>query len=221
MDKTEGENGYRVKAYNITPIALNKKIDKESDEWRNLKTNLDKAREIRNKITHEGRKASKKDVDQVFKAINTWLEYLGYIVDIDLSVIQLKWYIEENKTIIVSEEVIRALVQQFFQETQAYKERTKMIGTVFSVAGPVADLMLQFGGKSVGIEFKIFSGNSDDFEKMKSKWLTQLRKILIHFKLNRIILIVISNTDLSNSYEDFTDIKNEHISMIIVYKLTS
>ena len=60
----------------FTPIATGVFIDKQSDLWKDYKN----AKDIRNKVTHSGKKVSKDDAQFVINTVYRWLASLGKTV---------------------------------------------------------------------------------------------------------------------------------------------
>jgi hypothetical protein len=89
-DKTKMDFDSRLSV--LTPVAVGQSIDKQSTLW----TEYKRAKEIRNKVTHSGRKVSSTDARFVIDTVYKWLAYLGSTVELELALIRFKQYIEEN-----------------------------------------------------------------------------------------------------------------------------
>ncbi len=134
----------------FTPVATGLPIDKESRLWGGYK----KAKEIRNKVVHSGRKVSAADVELVMNTVREWLSYLGSTVELEAVLLALKQWVEQSgKPSIENGLQATQLVVQYFQQTAAAKAAVEV---AIDVRGrrQRADVILDFGPRKVLVETK-------------------------------------------------------------------
>jgi hypothetical protein len=148
-DKTKMDFDSRLSV--LTPVAVEHPIDKNSTLWIDYK----KAKEIRNKVTHSGRKVSPKDARSVIDTVYKWLAYLGSTVELKLTLIGLKRYIEENAVKITSEQEGISIITDYFGKTKAAVS-SQEVGISSGSKKPSIDLILKFGSFTTLVETKFF-----------------------------------------------------------------
>ena len=149
-DKTKMDFDSRLSV--LTPVAIGKPINKESDLWENYK----KSKSLRNRITHSGEIVSEDDAKFVIDTVHSWLAYLGRTVNLELALMQFRRYVEDNNISIKSEKDANQLIIDYFGRTQAAQAEAEVpisIGNDFSFR---ADVILKFGDTRVVIEHKIW-----------------------------------------------------------------
>ncbi len=139
----------------LTPIAIGRPIEKKSQFWGDYK----KAKEIRNKVTHSGKKVSSAEARFVIDTVYRWLAYLGSTIELELALIGLKRYVEENKIPIANGDEAVRLISEYFGRTKA---ATASINADVKLGrrSRQADIILQFGINTVIVEAKFFVTSS-------------------------------------------------------------
>jgi hypothetical protein len=134
----------------LTPVATGLPIDKASKLWDGYK----KAKEIRNKVVHSGRKVTATDVELVMATVREWLSYLGSTIELEAVLFALKNWVEQSgKPTIENEAQAIQLVCQYFQQTAA---ATTTVEVAINKGGRMrhADIILDFGPRKVLVETK-------------------------------------------------------------------
>lgn len=134
----------------LTPVATGLSIDKSSQLWDGYK----KAKEIRNKVVHSGRKVTANDVESVMNTVREWLSYLSSTVELEVVLLALKRWVEQSgKVSIENETQASQLVAQYFQQTAA---ATTTVEVEINTGGRrrSADMVLDFGPRKVLVETK-------------------------------------------------------------------
>ena len=149
-DKTKMDFDSRLSV--LTPVAVGQPIDKQSTLWKEYKD----AKEIRNKVTHSGRKVSPADAWSVISTVYKWLAYLGSTVELELALIGLKRYIEENGIKITSEREAISVIADYFGKTKAAVS-SQEVGVPLGTRKLRVDLILKFGSFTTLVETKFFS----------------------------------------------------------------
>ena len=149
-DKTKMDFDSRLSV--LTPVAVGQPIDKQSTPWKEYKD----AKEIRNKVTHSGRKVSPADARSVISTVYKWLAYLGSTVELELALIGLKRYIEENGIKITSEREAISVLADYFGKTKAAVS-SQEVGVPLGTRKLRVDLILKFGSFTTLVETKFFS----------------------------------------------------------------
>jgi hypothetical protein len=134
----------------LTPVATGLPIDKSSQLWDGYK----KAKEIRNKVVHSGRKVTAADVELVMATVRDWLSYLGSTVELEAVLIALKRWVEQSSTISIENEAqANQLVARYFNRTAAAKT-TVEVEINSGGRRHRADMILDFGPRKVLVETK-------------------------------------------------------------------
>lgn len=134
----------------LTPIATGLPIDKSSRLWDGYK----RAKEIRNKVVHSGRKVTTNDVDLVMATVREWLSYLGTTVELEGVLLALKRWVEQSSTLPIENEAQAIqLVAQYFHQTAAARTTVEV---EINSSGRMrrADMILDFGPRKVLVETK-------------------------------------------------------------------
>jgi hypothetical protein len=134
----------------LTPVATGLPIDKDSRLWCGYK----KAKEIRNKVVHSGRKVSAADVEFVMTTVSEWLSYIGSTVELEAVLLALKEWVEQTgKPHIDNELQAIQLVVQYFQSSKVAKTALE-VPMAASSRQRRADMILDFGSRRVLVETK-------------------------------------------------------------------
>lgn len=136
----------------LTPVAIGRPIDKQSRLWQDYK----KAKEIRNRVTHSGRKVASSEARFVIDTVYNWLAYLGSTVELEVALIGLKRYIEEKAPIEINTETDAiSIILDYFGRTKAAEalvEEAFQVGARAIQVRP--DIVLGFGQYRVLVETK-------------------------------------------------------------------
>ncbi len=144
----------------LTPLAVGHSVDKQSALWAEYK----RAKEIRNKVTHSGRKVSPTDARIVIDTVYRWLAYLGSTVKIELALIGLKRYVEEKSLKVTSElEAIR-IILDYFGETKA-SLNAREVAILYGNKTIRPDLILKIGSYTTLVETKFLKANAHSILK--------------------------------------------------------
>jgi hypothetical protein len=145
-DKTKTDFDSRLSV--LVPLAADLAVDTSADLWRRYKT----AKEIRNKVAHRGKRASRQNVDEVIQTVREWISYLGSTIELDTALLKLKHWVESGNALRISSEAdANRVVSDFFKshsaaeldyQVAAHKGRSKL----------KADLILDFGPTKVIVE---------------------------------------------------------------------
>lgn len=132
----------------LAPVATGLPINKSSDLWVAYK----KAKDIRNKVVHSGRKVTANDVAMVMETVRVWLSYLASTVELETALLDLKRWVEEKTVLSIQNEAqATQLVVQFFQQTKA-ASATLEAEIIAGGHRRRADLVLDFGPRKVLVE---------------------------------------------------------------------
>jgi hypothetical protein len=146
-DKTKMDFDSRLSI--LAPVATGLQVDKKSTLWDDYK----KAKEIRNKVVHSGRKVSEKDVESVIATVRDWLSYLGSTVELETVLLNFKRWAESRQIAIENEAQATHLICRFFQQTGAAAAEAE-VQVMVGHERLSADLVLDFGPRKVLVETK-------------------------------------------------------------------
>lgn len=130
----------------ITPMALEMEIDTQSKLW----NRYERAKDIRNKVAHTGRRITRDEAREVLETVREWLAYLGSTAEVDLSLLGLKRYVESSGVVITKESEAVDLVRRFYEKTRPAVNVQQQV----RFGNKSADMMLDFDKYSVLIETK-------------------------------------------------------------------
>lgn len=133
----------------LTPIATGVSINKQTDLWQAYKA----AKEIRNKVTHSGKKVSEAEARHVVDTVYSWLSYLGKTAGLELELFKFKKYIESNNIQVGSMEKSVELISDYFGRSMAAQAATNIIIGV-GARRFEADVVLKFGEELAVVETK-------------------------------------------------------------------
>jgi len=147
-DKTRMDFDTRLQL--LTPIATGHPITTQSNLWEHYK----KAREIRNKVAHTGKRISREDASFVLHCVEDWLAYLVSSVGIELSLRRLKHHVESQQLRFQREEEVLALVCTYFSDKQSAASAFLTGEMIFGRSvGP--DVTLIFGKYKIAVFAKL------------------------------------------------------------------
>lgn len=157
----------------LTPVAVGQPIDKQSSIWKAYKD----AKEIRNKVTHSGRKVSMADAKFVVDTVYQWLGFLGSTVELELAMLRLKRYVEENHISIASGREAVSLIRDYFGKTKAASGAHE-VRVRLGQANWQVDLILTFGSMTVAVETK-FLPKESTLERRVREAVEQVKAYLL------------------------------------------
>jgi hypothetical protein len=147
-DKTRMDFDSRLSV--LAPVATGLPIDKTSKLWDGYK----KAKDIRNKVVHSGRKVTPTDVTSVMEIVREWLSYLSSTVELETALLHLKRWVEQRTGVTIQNEAqATQLVIQFFQQSKTASAIVQAEITS-DRHRRWADVILDFGPRKVLVETK-------------------------------------------------------------------
>jgi hypothetical protein len=190
----------------LTPVALGQPVDKQSDLWARYK----RAKEIRNAVTHSGRKVSYAEARQVVDTVYDWLAYLGSTAEVDLALLDFKRQVESGAIIVPNERAAAKQVANFFAQTRA---AATDLGPAW--AGNLRpDVILRFGGNTVIVEVKIVK--SQDLQSVINDGIHQVSRYLEVDPRYRAGLILLSRSRIPEAFPALTVHDEGRISIVLV-----
>jgi hypothetical protein len=177
----------------LTPIAVGRPIAKQSSLWKSYKD----AKEIRNKVTHSGRKVSADEARFVIDTVYNWLTYLGSTIELEVALLGLKRHVEqEAKASIESERDAVSLISQYFGRTKAASNLTEVSAPKRSIR---ADVILKFGQYTVLVETKFSRGRAT--QNIVEGAIKQASKLMHEFEIDQSAVIIFQKGELQKGYE--------------------
>lgn len=197
----------------LAPVALGQPLDKKSRLW----TDYQKARELRNKVTHAGKKVSLNDATFVLETVRAWLAYLGSTGDVALALDGLKAHIESRRDFVASEQSVLTAVRDYF--------RLSRVATPAATLPPhlSGDFVLKFGERNVVVDVKLVPAMRD-FER-------RIREIVEHTAVrlqgtavmlegvshHRYALVILTPASVPEAYEHVRHFEAGSISVVAIH----
>ena len=103
----------------LAPVAIEQAVDKKERLWQQYK----RAREIRNRVVHSGIKVSETEARFVIDTVYDWLAYLGSTLELELSLLRLKEYVEQKQIPVDTYVSALALIEGYF--SGSYRAKVK------------------------------------------------------------------------------------------------
>ena len=143
-DKTKMDFDSRLSVF--TPIATGIAIDQSAELWARYKD----AKQLRNAVTHSGRKVTPAEATKVLETVRDWLAYLASSAELDAALGQFKREVEAGH-IRVSDgrSASEAIGRYFSTSSPAHVALEQDVGR-----GVRADVVLRFGPRLAVIETK-------------------------------------------------------------------
>lgn len=212
--KTKTQMDFDSRLSVLVPAATGREINKSDLLWQDYK----KSKEIRNKVTHSGRMVTFSDAKFVLNTVYKWISYLGSTVEVELSLISLKRYIEENRALLfenktIKERRLEEIVSNYFNIIKPSKLK---LGSIVSKSKEIkrkSDIILEFGDHVVMIEVKIANNNFDEY---LDGMIIRLKRMLDISGIDRGAIVIFSLTPYSKYYEEIRSIDNGRISIITI-----
>lgn len=172
----------------LTPVAMGRPIDKQSILWADYK----KAKAIRNKVTHSGTKVSPVDARFVIDTVYKWLGYISGTLDIELALMELKRYIEDNKIQIALESEGLKIIADYFGKTKA-ATTSQEVGISFGNRRLLIDLVIKLGFSTTIIETKFF--RKFESEQRINSAIEQVKSYLVATDITQAAVIIFQQGD--------------------------
>lgn len=179
----------------ITPLALGIKISivKQSDLWRRYK----EARKIRNKVSHEGRIISFDEAQEVYNAVYDWLACLGSSIGMELALIELKHFIEENHISISTESEGISILNNYFRDSSV----ATSIHQYHSPYEIGFDYVLKFGTRIFTLETKLLLRTPSNLNLNVTNLIHRLSNISEISNFYKIALVIFLKGEVPISFQ--------------------
>lgn len=192
----------------LTPVAVGRPIDKQSSLWKDYKD----AKEIRNKVTHSGRKISADEARFVIDTVYNWLAYLGSTIELEVALLGLKRYIEqEAKISIESERDAISLISEYFGRTKTASSAIEMSAPKRPVR---ADLVLKFGQHTVLVETKFSRGRAT--QSIVESAVEQVSKLMDTFSIGQGAVVIFQKGELQEGYDTVRQYLNGKVYAVVI-----
>jgi hypothetical protein len=185
-EKTQRDFDSRLSV--LVPAATQLPIGKSDALWLKYK----RAKEIRNRVTHAGRKVTAGEVEEVLSTVYDWLAYLGYTANIDQALLELRDDLEKHAA-----EMRRLSAPQLEAWIANHFSRSRPAGgsalSGQSIGGDRQfDALLQFGKNKVAIDIKLSEGSAADFNHRIRAWTTHFRRRPQDASIDRFVVVWIT-----------------------------
>lgn len=133
----------------LVPLATNTRINKNSPLW----VRYQDSKQVRNRVAHSGQRITRAEAREAVGMVKDWLAFLGSTAEVDLSLLGLKKFLENNTVSIVNEREAIELVQRYYEKTSPAVgiEQEKVLAT------RRADMVLSYDTYNTLIEVKFSS----------------------------------------------------------------
>ena len=194
----------------ITPLALGIQISsvKGSDLWRRYK----EARKIRNDVSHEGRIISFDEAQEVYNTIYDWLACLSSSIGLELALIELKQFIEENHISVSLESEVAFILNSYFRESSV---ATRISQQVY-LSGSEFDFVLQFGTKIVALELKLVMNLPTDLNQYITNLIPILSNNLENSNYSKMALIIFLRGEVPISFQQIKKYQAGRILVTVI-----
>lgn len=130
----------------LVPLATDIKVNTTSPLWARFQA----SKRVRNSVAHSGQKITRAEARETVSMVKDWLAFLGSTAEVDLSLLGLKKYLENNVSIADEQEAIR-IVQRYYEKTipNVDIEQEKLLEEY------KADVVLSFDTYNTLIEVKL------------------------------------------------------------------
>lgn len=201
----------------LTPIATGVSIDKQTSLWQDYKA----AKEIRNKVTHSGKKVSETEARYVVDTVYNWLAYLGKTAGLELELLKFKQYIESNNIRVGSMEKSIELIADYFGRSTAAQAAANIVIDI-GTRRFEADVILKFGDEVAIVEAKrLREFNSEIVEHAKMQvrslsfaYMDADRKKNLHNRVHSVV-IVFSDDKIPEGYESVRNF-GDYLHVVVI-----
>ena len=183
-------------------------MDRESQLWNDYK----RAKEIRNRVTHIGRRVSRNEAKFVVQTVYKWLAFLGSTVEVELALQGLKIFIETSSTRIDSETEGSKLVRHYFRRTKSASLHSEPQLQGLSDERP--DLILRFGDHTVLVEVKFLL--EANLLVLLERAVLQTVSYLQQSGINRAALVVLCPQKIPEPYQKIRTLEDGRLSLVVI-----
>lgn len=141
-EKTRMDFDSRLKV--LAPVVTGQPVDPTSELWRRYKT----AKEIRNKVTHRGRRVQRSEAEAVLSTVEQWIVFLGQTAGVELSLEQLRVRLERHRESIRTQRDVMRHISDFYRDEVSSVSHEHALRK----GGFRPDLLLTVGDDQVAIE---------------------------------------------------------------------
>ncbi len=131
QDKTRNDFDSRLSI--IIPIATGLRVDKQSELWNRYK----RAKQIRNRVTHVGKRVSLEEAKFVVDTVEAWLTYLASTITLQLQLESLREDVEKGKVDVSDKntalDILRGYLSPLGDFLQVESASKSMVDAIFSV----------------------------------------------------------------------------------------
>lgn len=190
----------------LTPIATGLPVDRQAELWSRYK----RAKELRNAVTHSGRKVSSVEALEVLQTVHDWLSYLASSAEVDAALSAYKRAVEAGDIVVTDEHSASQTIEAFFSSSLPAQAAVEQV----TEKGIRADVVLQFGARLVVIEIKFLAS--------RRGWgpitmgVKQLKALMAQANAERGALVVFSHDELQPSESSLTSLDEGSISVVSV-----
>ncbi len=192
----------------FVPVAISQPpLEKGEGLWQQYQI----AKNTRNLVAHTGYKVSHEEAKQVISAVSEWLEYLGSSGEIELSLLELKKYIENNQKSFEKkkpEEYEKYIYEYFKNSSPANVKEELSLDNQNRV-----DLILSFDKTNVGLEIK-YVKKKTGANHLISKAYDHAKLILSDPSIDRVVLVTLCDFKLPKELE--TPRISDEISLLAI-----
>ncbi|MHA1279997.1 MAG: hypothetical protein ACTSQ8_22615 [Candidatus Helarchaeota archaeon] len=190
----------------LVPLALGRPIDKS------LYDNFIKAKEIRNKVVHQGIEVSRVEAKYVKDTVYKLLAFLGSTVELRIALKELKEFFEkQSKAIISSEMEANQLIADFFSKK---KELIVEHTPFFSNLSFTPDVILKFGDYNVVVETKYLKQRI--ISEVVSEAIDQIH-IYLDSNLGNIgVLIIFYKGEVDEVYKNIQQLDDGKLLLLVI-----
>jgi len=133
QDKTRNDFDSRLSV--IVPVATGLRVDKRSELWNRYK----RAKQIRNRVTHVGKRVSLEEAVFVIDTVEAWLTYLASTITLQLRLENLREDVEKGKVDVYDKNTALNILQGYlsslgdFLQVESASTSKGMVDAIFSV----------------------------------------------------------------------------------------
>jgi hypothetical protein len=201
-------NDFESRLSVFTPVALGRPVDRGSKLWNDYQT----AKQIRNKVTHTGRRVSRDEARFVVRTVYDWLAFLGSTVEVELALQGLEMFVETSGVHIDHEVDASNVVRDYFKRTKAASLQGQPTLKGPQVMRP--DLMLEFGNYKVLVEVK-FSDRLNLLELI-NRSVQQTLSYLRHSEVARGAVIIFHTGKVPEPYRQVQTLEDGKVSLVVI-----
>lgn len=189
----------------LIPVATGKSIEKDSDLWRRYKS----AKQIRNQVTHLGRIVTVSEAKEVLSTVEDWLNFLGSMAEVNLSMEALKEFLERRCAPTITESEVLWLIADYYRSSS----EAKVVREPYFPGG-IPDAVLRFGEELVIIEIKVIRGPKQAMSAMQNA-LSQAGRYLDFEGVRKVaVFVVFVGVEVLDQFHSVTTALDGRVSVI-------